>query len=294
MDFQEIIFNLQKYWSSKGCIIKQPMDLEKGAGTFNPDTFLRCLGPEPWKVAYVEPSRRPTDGRYGENPFRTQYYYQFQVLLKPSPDDVIDLYLGSLSSLGIDLKNHDIRFVEDDWASPTIGAAGLGWEVWADGMEITQFTYFQQMGGITLKPVCAELTYGLERIAMYLQDKDSFWELSWTKDITYADIHLESERQWSIYNFEVADIQMLQDLFDKFEKEFSNALEKDLVYVACEYVLKCSHVFNLLDAREAISVSERTSYIARVRNIAKDLCAAYINQREKLGFPLLKKDKDGR
>lgn len=288
MDFQEIIFTLQKYWAGNGCIIKQPLDLEKGAGTFNPDTFLRCLGPEPWKVAYVEPSRRPTDGRYGENPFRTQYYYQFQVLLKPSPDDVIDLYLGSLSTLGIDLKSHDIRFVEDDWASPTIGAAGLGWEVWADGMEITQFTYFQQMGGISLKPVSAEITYGLERIALYLQDKDSFWDLSWNKNMTYADVHLESEKQWSIYNFEVADIDMLLDLFNRFEKEFKNALNKNLVYVACEYVLKCSHVFNLLDAREAISVSERTLYIARVRNLAKALCAAYIAQREELGFPLLK------
>ena len=288
MDFQEIIFTLQKYWADNGCIIKQPLDLEKGAGTFNPDTFLRCLGPEPWKVAYVEPSRRPTDGRYGENPFRTQYYYQFQVLLKPSPDNVIDLYLGSLSILGIDLKSHDIRFVEDDWASPTIGAAGLGWEVWADGMEITQFTYFQQMGGISLKPVSAEITYGLERIALYLQDKDSFWDLSWNKNMTYADVHLESEKQWSIYNFEVADVDMLLDLFKRFEKEFKNALNKNLVYVACEYVLKCSHVFNLLDAREAISVSERTLYIARVRNLAKALCAAYIAQREELGFPLLK------
>ncbi|MCX6383635.1 MAG: glycine--tRNA ligase subunit alpha [Actinobacteria bacterium] len=288
MDFQEIIFNLQKYWAGNGCIIKQPLDLEKGAGTFNPDTFLRCLGPEPWKVAYVEPSRRPTDGRYGENPFRTQYYYQFQVLLKPSPDDVIDLYLGSLSSLGIDLKNHDIRFVEDDWASPTIGAAGLGWEVWADGMEITQFTYFQQMGGISLKPVSAEITYGLERIALYLQDKESFWDLAWNKDTTYADVYLESEKQWSVYNFDVADVEMLLDLFNKFEKEFNNTLNHNLVYVACEYVLKCSHVFNLLDAREAISVSERTLYIARVRNLAKSLCAAYIAQREKLGFPLLK------
>ena len=288
MDFQEIIFTLQKYWAGNGCIIKQPLDLEKGAGTFNPDTFLRCLGPEPWKVAYVEHSRRPTDGRYGENPFRTQYYYQFQVLLKPSPDDVIDLYLGSLSTLGIDLKSHDIRFVEDDWASPTIGAAGLGWEVWADGMEITQFTYFQQMGGISLKPVSAEITYGLERIALYLQDKDSFWDLSWNKKMTYADVHLESEKQLSIYNFEVADIDMLLDLFNRFEKEFKNALNKNLVYVACEYVLKCSHVFNLLDAREAISVSERTLYIARVRNLAKALCAAYIAQREELGFPLLK------
>ncbi len=288
MDFQEIIFTLQKYWADNGCIIKQPLDLEKGAGTFNPDTFLRCLGPEPWKAAYVEPSRRPTDGRYGENPFRTQYYYQFQVLLKPSPDNVIDLYLGSLSTLGIDLKSHDIRFVEDDWASPTIGAAGLGWEVWADGMEITQFTYFQQMGGISLKPVSAEITYGLERIALYLQDKDSFWDLSWNKNMTYADVHLESEKQWSVYNFEVADVDMLLDLFNKFEKEFKNALGRNLVYVACEYVLKCSHVFNLLDAREAISVSERVFYIARVRNLAKALCAAYIAQREELGFPLLK------
>ena len=288
MDFQEIIFTLQKYWAGNGCIIKQPLDLEKGAGTFNPDTFLRCLGPEPWKVAYVEPSRRPTDGRYGENPFRTQYYYQFQVLLKPSPDDVIDLYLGSLSMLGIDLKSHDIRFVEDDWASPTIGAAGLGWEVWADGMEITQFTYFQQMGGISLKPVSAEITYGLERIALYLQDKESFWDLSWNKNMTYADVHFESEKQWSIYNFDVADVDMLLDLFGKFEKEFKNALNNNLVYVACEYVLKCSHVFNLLDAREAISVSERTLYIARVRNLAKALCSAYIAQREELGFPLLK------
>jgi len=288
MDFQEIIFTLQKYWSDNGCIIKQPLDIEKGAGTFNPDTFLKCLGPEPWKVAYVEPSRRPTDGRYGENPFRTQYYYQFQVLLKPSPDNVIDLYLGSLSTLGINLKSHDIRFVEDDWASPTIGAAGLGWEVWADGMEITQFTYFQQMGGISLKPVSAEITYGLERIALYLQNKDSFWDLSWNKNMTYADIHLESEKQWSVYNFEVADVDMLLDLFNRFEKEFKNALQNNLVYVACEYVLKCSHVFNLLDAREAISVSERTLYIARVRNLAKALCAAYITQREELGFPLLK------
>ncbi len=209
MNFQDIIFNLQKYWADNGCLIRQPLDLEKGAGTFNADTFLRCLGPEPWKVAYVEPSRRPTDGRYGENPFRTQYYYQFQVLLKPSPDDVVNLYLGSLACLGINLKEHDIRFVEDDWQSPTIGAAGLGWEVWADGMEITQFTYFQQMGGFALKPVSAELTYGLERIAMYLQDKDSFWELKWSDSMTYGDVQFESEKQWSQYNFEVADVAML-------------------------------------------------------------------------------------
>jgi len=290
MNFQDIIFNLQKYWADDGCLIRQPMDLEKGAGTFNPDTFLRCLGPEPWNVAYVEPSRRPTDGRYGENPFRTQFYYQFQVLLKPSPDNVVDLYLGSLRSLGIDLKLHDIRFVEDDWQSPTIGAAGLGWEVWADGMEITQFTYFQQMGGIVLKPVSAELTYGLERIAMYLQKKDSFWDLAWSDDITYSDVQLEPEKEWSRYNFELADIDMLVDLFQKFEKEFRKAISKNMVFVACEYVLKCSHVFNLLDAREAISVAERTSYIARVRALARALCQSYVSQREKLGYPLLKKN----
>lgn len=289
MNFQDIIFSLQKYWADRGCIIKQPMDLEKGAGTFNADTFLRCLGPEPWNVAYVEPSRRPTDGRYGENPFRTQFYYQFQVLLKPSPDDVVDLYLGSLESLGIKLVSHDIRFVEDDWASPTIGAAGLGWEVWADGMEITQFTYFQQMGGLALKPVSAEITYGLERIAMYLQDKDSFWELSWNDNITYSDVCLESEKQWSKYNFEIADIDMLVDLFNKYEKEFSRAINEGLVFVGHEYILKCSHIFNLLDAREAISVAQRTSYIARIRKQAKILCQAYIEQREELGFPLLKR-----
>ena len=292
MNFQDIIFNLQKYWADNGCIIRQPLDLEKGAGTFNSDTFLRCLGPEPWNVAYVEPSRRPTDGRYGENPFRTQFYYQFQVLLKPSPDDVVELYLGSLESLGIDIRLHDIRFVEDDWQSPTIGAAGLGWEVWADGMEITQFTYFQQMGGMSLKPVSAELTYGLERIAMYLQDKDSFWDLKWNDRLTYGDILLESERQWSAYNFEVADVSMLMDQFDKYEKEFKNILRKGLVYPAHEYVLKCSHIFNLLDAREAISVSGRTQYIARVRNLAKMLCSAFLKQREEMGFPLVAKGQE--
>ncbi|HEX7560866.1 MAG TPA: glycine--tRNA ligase subunit alpha [Candidatus Humimicrobiaceae bacterium] len=289
MNFQDIIFNLQKYWSDRGCVIRQPLDLEKGAGTFNSETFLRCLGPEPYSVAYVEPSRRPTDGRYGENPFRTQFYYQFQVLLKPSPDDVVELYLGSLERLGIDIKHHDIRFVEDDWQSPTIGAAGLGWEVWADGMEITQFTYFQQMGGLALKPVSAELTYGLERIALYLQDKDSFWELKWNDRFTYGDILFESEKQWSAYNFEVADVEMLLDMFSKYEKEFARTITKGLVYPAHECVLKCSHIFNLLDAREAISVSERTLYIARVRNLAKALCSAYLKQREELGFPLLSK-----
>ncbi|MBN1298102.1 MAG: glycine--tRNA ligase subunit alpha [Actinobacteria bacterium] len=293
MNFQDIIFNLQKYWAGKGCIIRQPLDLEKGAGTFNADTFLRCLGPEPWNVAYVEPSRRPTDGRYGENPFRTQFYYQFQVLLKPSPDDVVEQYLGSLEQLGIELDSHDIRFVEDDWQSPTIGAAGLGWEVWADGMEITQFTYFQQMGGFSLKPVSAELTYGLERIAMYLQDKDSFWELKWNDSLTYGDVLLDSEKQWSEYNFEVADIEMLQDLFIRYENEFHSVIKKNLVYPAHEYVLKCSHIFNLLDAREAVSVAERTLYIAKVRNLAKSLCAEYLRQREDAGYPLLRSNISG-
>ncbi len=289
MNFQDIILSLQKYWADNGCIIKQPMDLEKGAGTFNPDTFLRCLGPEPWNVAYVEPSRRPTDGRYGQNPFRTQFFYQLQVLLKPSPDDVIEIYLGSLESLGIELKLHDIRLVEDDWQSPTIGAAGLGWEVWVDGMEITQFTYLQQMGNLPLKPVSAEITYGLERIAMYLQDKDSFWDLKWSDSITYGDLYLESEKQWSEYNFEVASVDMLLDLFSKYEKEFRKVMDRKLIFVGCEYVLKCSHIFNLLDAREAISVAERTSYITRVRNLAKILCSAYLEQREQLGYPLMKR-----
>ncbi|GAG99175.1 unnamed protein product, partial [marine sediment metagenome] len=229
-------------------------------------------------------------GRYGENPFRTQFFYQFQVLLKPSPDDVIELYLGSLKSLGINLKLHDIRFVEDDWQSPTIGAVGLGWEVWVDGMEITQFTYFQQMGGLVLKPVSAEITYGLERIAMYLQDKDNFWDLKWSDDITYGELHLESEKQWSAYNFEVASVSMLLDLFKKYENEFERVIDRELIFVGCEYVLKCSHIFNLLDAREAISVAERTSYIARVRNLAKKLCSVYLKKREELGYPLLKKE----
>ena len=250
---------------------------------------LRCLGPEPWNVAYVEPSRRPTDGRYGENPFRTQFFYQFQVLLKPSPDNAVELYLGSLKRLGINLKLHDIRFVEDDWQSPTIGAVGLGWEIWVDGMEITQFTYFQQMGSLLLKPVSVEITYGLERIAMYLQGKDNFWDLKWSDNITYGELHLESEKQWSVYNFEVASVSMLLDLFKKYENEFERVMGRGLIFVGCEYVLKCSHIFNLLDAREAIGVAERTSYITRVRNLAKKLCSAYLKKREELKYPLLKK-----
>jgi len=289
LSFQDLILKLQQYWAERGCVIMQPYDMEMGAGTFHPATFLRAVGPEPWSAAYVQPSRRPTDGRYGDNPFRLQHYYQYQVILKPNPPDLQELYLESLGEIGIDPLAHDIRFVEDDWESPTLGASGLGWEVWLDGMEITQFTYFQQMGGLSLKPVSAEITYGLERIAMYLQDKDSFWELNWSSGTTYGDIHLESEKQWSIYNFEIATVDMLVDLFKKYEEEFKKVISRGLVFVGCEYVLKCSHVFNLLDAREAISVAERTLYIARVRNLAKILCSEYLKQREELGYPLLRK-----
>ncbi|MFH2011846.1 MAG: glycine--tRNA ligase subunit alpha [Pseudomonadota bacterium] len=288
MNFQEIILSLQRFWSNKGCVIQQPYGVEVGAGTFNPATFLRVLGPEPWKVAYVEPSRRPTDGRYGENPNRLQHYYQFQVIMKPSPMDIQNIYLNSLEELGIDLLAHDIRFVEDDWESPTLGAWGLGWEVWLDGMEITQFTYFQQAGGIDLKPVSVELTYGLERIAMYLQGIDNVYDLKWVNEIKYGDIHHQSEVEFSTYNFELANVKMLFNLFDMFEKESLELINKGLVLPAYEYCLKCSHTFNLLDARKAISVTGRTSFIGRVRNLA-GLCAkGYIKQRDDMGFPLLK------
>ncbi len=288
MNFQEIIFTLQSYWADYGCVVAQPHDVEVGAGTFNPATFLRCLGPEPWKVAYVEPSRRPTDGRYGENPNRLQFYYQFQVILKPSPHDVQDVYLASLEKLGIDSKKHDVRFVEDDWESPTLGAWGLGWEVWLDGMEITQFTYFQQVGGLDLKPISAELTYGIERIAMFLQGKGSIFDLEWIDGITYGEIHHHGEVEWSKYNFELANVNMLFDLFGKFEKESKTVLKKGLILPAYDYVLKCSHVFNLLDARGVLSHQERTRYITRVRDLAKSVAEAYIAYRKKLGFPLLK------
>lgn len=287
MNFQELILKLQEFWANYGCVIAQPYDVEKGAGTFSPHTFLRCLGPEPWKVAYVEPSRRPTDGRYGENPNRLQHYYQFQVIIKPSPDDVQEIYLDSLRACGVEIEKHDIRFVEDDWESPTLGAWGLGWEVWLDGMEITQFTYFQQVGGIDLHPISAEITYGLERIAMFIQKKDNVFELEWAPGITYGEVHLETERQWSKFNFEEADVGLHFRLFDEFEKEALRLLELDLVYPAYDYVLKCSHVFNILDARGAISVSERAAYIARVRNLAKKTAQAYLKLREKLGYPLL-------
>ncbi len=291
MNFQELIINLQNFWVKKGCIIVQPYDTEKGAGTFNPATFLRCLGPEPWSVAYVEPSRRPADGRYGDNPNRLQHYYQFQVLIKPSPADIQQLYLDSLKFLGIDPLEHDIRFVEDDWESPTLGAWGLGWEVWLDGMEITQFTYFQQAGGIDLDPVSAEITYGTERIAMYLQGVDNVFNLKWTDEITYGEIFHQNELQSSKYNFELSDPDMLADMFTKFESECKRLIEEELPIPAYEYCLKSSHTFNLLDARGAIGVSERASYIARVRSIANMCAGSYLQNRRKLGFPLLR-DKD--
>jgi glycyl-tRNA synthetase alpha chain len=289
--FQELILALEKYWDDKGCIIQQPYDIEVGAGTFNPATFLRALGPEPWNVAYVEPSRRPTDGRYGENPNRLQHYYQYQVIMKPSPFDIQELYLDSLKSFGIDPLDHDIRFVEDDWESPTLGAWGLGWEVWLDGMEITQFTYFQQVGGIDLDPICAELTYGIERIAMYLQEIDNVYDLEWTEGIKYGDVHHQGEVEFSIYNFEEADTEMSRKLFDMYEAESIKMAEKNLVLPGYDYCLKCSHIFNILDARGAISVNERTSYIGRVRNLARLSAEGYLKQREKMGYPLMGKWK---
>jgi glycyl-tRNA synthetase alpha chain len=260
-----------------------------GAGTFHPATFLRAIGPEPWKAAYVQPSRRPTDGRYGDNPFRLQHYYQFQVVLKPSPDNIQDLYLDSLRSLGLDTLIHDIRFVEDNWESPTLGAWGLGWEVWLDGMEVTQFTYFQQVGGIELKPVSVELTYGIERIAMYLQDVDNVYDLKWNDNISYGDIHYETEVQFSKYNFDAADTDLLFSLFEKYEKESLSMIKQGLVLPAYDYCLKCSHSFNLLDARGAISVTERTAYIAKVRNLSRKCARGYMKLREEMEFPLLKK-----
>ncbi|MBF0477133.1 MAG: glycine--tRNA ligase subunit alpha [Deltaproteobacteria bacterium] len=287
MYFQDLIMALQKYWADRGCIIQQPYDLEVGAGTFNPATFLRALGPEPWRVAYVEPSRRPTDGRYGDNPNRLQHYYQFQVILKPSPLDVQEQYLDSLRAFGLDLLDHDVRFVEDDWESPTLGAWGLGWEVWLDGMEITQFTYFQQAGGIDLYPIAVELTYGLERIAMYLQQVENVYDLKWNKHVTYGQVHHHSEVEFSTYNFEKADVAMLFELFNMYEKESKAMTAQGLVLPAYDYCLKSSHVFNLLEARGAISVTERTSYIARVRELAKLSARGYVDQRETMGFPLL-------
>lgn len=289
MYFQDVILSLHKFWARKGCVLVQPYDLEVGAGTFHPATLLKALGPEPWKVAYVQPSRRPTDGRYGDNPNRLQHYYQYQVILKPSPFDVQKQYLQSLKVLGIDPLDHDIRFVEDDWESPTLGASGLGWEVWLDGMEITQFTYFQMAGSIELNPISVELTYGLERITMYLQGVDNVYDLKWNEEVTYGDVHHQQEVEQSTYNFEKADVDTLLDLFNKYEAESLRIIEDALVLPAYEYCLKCSHTFNLLDARGAISVTERTGYITRIRNLARRCAEEYLKQREAFGFPLLKK-----
>ena len=289
MTFQEIILTLQNFWSKQDCILSQPYDVEKGAGTMNPSTFLRVLGPEPWHVAYVEPSRRPADGRYGENPNRLFQHHQFQVIMKPSPDNIQELYLQSLAELGINEKEHDIRFVEDNWESPTLGAWGLGWEVWLDGMEITQFTYFQQVGSVDVKPVSSEITYGLERIAMYIQEKENVYDIDWNGTYTYGDVFHQNEFEQSTYNFELADTKLLFDLFDKYEKEAIRVIELGFVHPAYDYVLKCSHTFNLLDSRGAISVSERTAFISRVRNLARLCAQCYLKQREELGYPLLKK-----
>ncbi|MGO0123048.1 glycine--tRNA ligase subunit alpha [Desulfothermobacter acidiphilus] len=287
MNFQQLIFALESFWSARGCVIQQPYDVEKGAGTMNPATFFRVLGPEPWRVAYVEPSRRPADGRYGENPNRLQHYYQYQVILKPSPEDVVEIYLESLRSLGIDPLHHDIRLVEDNWEAPTLGAWGLGWEVWLDGMEITQFTYFQQCGGFDLYPVSAEITYGLERLAMYLQEVDSVFDIVWADGVTYGDIHRQGEVEHSRYNFEEADISLLFSLFESYAQEAERVLQAGLVLPAYDYVLKCSHTFNLLEARGAMEQALRTSFMARMRALARRCAQEYLQQRERMGYPLL-------
>jgi len=288
MNFQDIIFELSKYWAEQGCVIQQPYDMEVGAGTFHPATLLRALGPEPWKAAYPQPSRRPTDGRYGDNPNRLQHYYQYQVVIKPSPLDIQELYLGSLERFGLNLLDHDIRFVEDDWESPTLGASGLGWEVWLDGMEITQFTYFQLAGSIDLYPTTVEITYGLERIAMYLQGVESVYDIAWNEDVSYGEIFHRAEVEFSTFNFEEANVEKLLMFFDIYEEEAIKLVDKKLVLPAYDYCLKCSHTFNLLDARKAISVNERTRYIGRIRNIARKVAEAYVDQRESMGHPLIK------
>lgn len=280
MTLQEIIISLQKFWAKRGCLIFQPYDVEKGAGTFNPATFFKCLGKKPWNVAYVEPSRRPTDGRYAENPNRLQYYFQFQVIMKPAPKDIQNMYLRSLRSIGIEPRNHDIKFIEDDWESPTLGAWGLGWEVWLDGMEITQFTYFQQMGGIDLDPISVEITYGLERLAMFSQRKNNIFEVMWNESVTYGEIFSETERQFSKFNFEVANVELLRNEFVNYENECKKLIEQDLIFPAYDYLLKCSHTFNLLDSRKAISVSERTGLILKIRNLANLIAQKYLQKFE--------------
>lgn len=292
LTFQEIILTLQQYWNDQGCMLMQAYDNEKGAGTMSPYTFLRAIGPEPWNAAYVEPSRRPADGRYGENPNRLYQHHQFQVVMKPSPSNIQELYLESLEKLGINPLEHDIRFVEDNWENPSTGSAGLGWEVWLDGMEITQFTYFQQVGSIDVKPVTVEITYGLERLAMYIQGVENVFDIQWVGDITYGDVFHTNEVEQSFYNFQVADTALLFDLFDKYEAEAKRVIELGYIRPAYDYVLKCSHAFNLLDSRGAISVSERTAYIGRVRAMARLCAKAYVAQREEMGFPLLKKGEN--
>jgi glycyl-tRNA synthetase alpha chain len=289
LTFQEMIQTLNAYWAKQGCVVQFPYDIEKGASTMNPATFLRVLGPEPWNVANVDPCRRPTDGRYGQNPNRLQHYFQFQVIMKPSPNNIQDLYLDSLRALGIKIENHDIRFVEDNWESPTLGAWGVGWEVWLDGMEITQFTYFQQAGGLDVRPVAIEITYGCERIAMYLQNVNSVYDVKWNQHLTYGDIYLQNEIEQSTYNFEVSTPDYLAKVFELSMAEVDVALNANLVLPAYDQVLKCSHTFNLLDARGVISKDERTNYILRIRRLAERVAKAYVEQREALGFPLLKK-----
>ena len=286
--FQDVILRLQEYWGRQGCALLQPYDMEVGAGTSHPATFLRALGPEPWRAAYVQPSRRPKDGRYGENPNRLQHYYQYQVVLKPSPDDIQDLYLQSLETLGIDLKQNDVRFVEDNWENPTLGAWGLGWEVWLNGMEITQFTYFQQVGGLDCKPITGEITYGLERIAMYLQGANNIFDLVWAPGVSYGDVYHQNEVEQSKYNFEQSNVEMLLAHFGDYEREAKRLTERQLALPAYEMVLKAAHTFNLLDARGAISVTERAAYIGRIRNLAKAVAQSYYESRERLGFPMLK------
>ncbi|MCO5171443.1 MAG: glycine--tRNA ligase subunit alpha [Planctomycetes bacterium] len=290
LSFQEIVLTLQTYWSKQGCLVVQPYDLQKGAGTLNPHTFLRALGPEPWRAAYVEPSRRPKDGRYGENPFRLQHYYQFQCIVKPAPDDAQALYEGSLRALGIDTVQHDLRYVEDDWEQATFGCAGLGWEVWLDGMEVSQFTYFQQVGGLEVDPITFEITYGLERLAMFIQGVTSVFDLTWTPGVTYGDVHLETEQQGSRFNFEEADVELL---LRRFEEDYGEAfrllvLERPLVYAAYDHVLQCSHAFNLLQARGAISVAQRQVYINRIRTLAQRTAEAFVQFRQEMGYPLLR------
>lgn len=291
--FQEIIFILQQFWSRQGCALLQPYDMEVGAGTSHTATFLRAIGPEPWKAAYVQPSRRPKDGRYGENPNRMQHYYQYQVVLKPAPADILELYLGSLEALGFELRKNDVRFVEDDWENPTLGAWGLGWEVWMNGMEVTQFTYFQQVGGIDCKPITGEITYGLERLAMYLQGVENVYDLVWTDGLTYGDVYHQNEVEQSAYNFGYSDVEFLFGAFDAFEKEAKVLMDAQLALPAYEQVLKAAHTFNLLDARGAISVTERAACIGRIRNLARSVAQSYLDSRARLGFPMALKERAG-